>query len=422
MKATVNHSVVSGTITAPASKSYMQRACILALLRNGKTIIRNPSLSEDDLAVLQIVKKLGARVIFHENAIHFEGNPNFRFDGTLNCGESGLALRMLAPILAISGNKITLTGTGSLVNRPVNFLDKVLPALNVKFKSSEGFLPLEIQGPMHARNITVDGSLSSQFVTGMLISFSQIAEEGTMIRISGAVSKPYLQITADMLESFGYGIKANGENEFQIGKKIHVPDPIEIDVPGDWSGASFLLVAGAIAGSVSVRGLNSGSAQGDRAILQVLERAGAQIDRNENDIAISSTGELGRFTYDATDTPDLFPPLVALAAFCKGTTEIKGLSRLFYKESNRADSLLEVFSKMGVTIWVEGNSLMVEGGSKLVKASVDGHNDHRIVMAAAVAGLASHSQIVITGAGAVKKSYPLFFDDLRSIGAQVSLT
>ncbi len=422
MLATVKHSSIQGILSAPASKSYMQRAVILALLRKGVTIIRNPSFSNDDRAVLRIAEILGAKVESFDGGIRITGHPSFNFSGQLNCGESGLAVRMLIPVVATSGGTVTFNGEGSLLRRPVRFFDNVFPILNVEYRSADGFLPVTLKGPLQPRDIKVDGTQSSQFISGLLTAYCHVAEPGTVIRVSGAVSKPYLDITVEMLYEFGYRITRTSEGEFVIGERLEIADPLEIRIPGDWSNAAFLIVAGAIAGQITVTGLDAKSKQGDRAIIDVIKAAGCNVVVGKSEIRLDNRNRLTAFSYDANDTPDLFPPLASLAIFCEGTSEIKGVGRLRLKESDRAKALVQVFTAMGADIWIEGEVMKVRGGKSLRNAMVDGHNDHRIVMAAAVAALASQAEITIRNADAVAKSYPSFFNDLESVGAHVYLT
>lgn len=422
MIAIVKPSHLDGHLNVPGSKSFMQRACVLSLLRNSITTIENPSFSDDDKAVMNIIEQLGAKIELQNGGIQIVGNSQINFSGELNCGESGLALRMLVPVVATGGGRVVFSGKETLSRRPVGFFDEVLPQLGVSIKTSGGFLPLEISGTIHPRDIKVDGSLSSQFVTGLLFAYCHAAAPGTKIRVSNAVSKPYIDLSVEMLHAFGYKVLHTLNDEFEVGGKVCEDGPLHVINPGDWSSASFLLVAGAIAGNVKLSGLQMEPAQGDRAILDVLKLAGAHVSINERMVGTMKSDSLKAFSYDATHTPDLFPALVALAIFCDGTSDITGANRLLHKESNRCDALVEVFTALGAKVWHAGNSIRIEGGHQLKHAVVDSFGDHRIAMAAAVAALGATDQVVIKGAESVSKSYPAFFQDIISIGAEVSLT
>jgi 3-phosphoshikimate 1-carboxyvinyltransferase len=440
MKITIQPSQLKGNIRAPASKSSMQRACAAALLTKGTTNIYNPGHSNDDKAALAIIQKLGAEVkqVSGVLSVVSEGFPftSHHSPLTIDCGESGLSIRMFTPLVALSDNEITIKGSGSLLTRPMDFFDEILPKLNVKIKSQNGKLPLVIQGPLRPANIEVDGSLSSQFLTGLLLAYAaspspskggvpeDSANQSVSIKVRNLKSKPYIDLTLDVMKRFGFKVPENRNYEefvFNSGATHHSPlITHDYTVEGDWSGGAFLLVAGAIAGSITVRGLDLMSTQADKAIVDALMSANAGIAMEAKGIKIRS-GEMNGFVFDATDCPDLFPPLVALAAYCKGRTTIKGVSRLIHKESNRALTLQDEFDKMGVLVKLERDEMLIQGNGVVKGADVHSHHDHRIAMACAVAGLKATSEMVIEEAQAVNKSYPDFYSDLRSLGASVSL-
>nr|MBA2330963.1 3-phosphoshikimate 1-carboxyvinyltransferase [Flavisolibacter sp.] len=237
-------------------------------------------------------------------------------------------------------------------------------------------------------------------------------------------SKPYIDLSLEVMKSFGLSIPVNNDyKSFYYSADLNTSDklaPHSFFVEGDWSGAAFLLVAGAIAGEIKVTGLNASSVQADKTILKALEDAGTQIEYFENEISVSPAN-LMAFNFDATDSPDLFPPLVALASYCKGKSVIKGVNRLTHKESNRSFSLQEEFKKLGVNIAIENDDMIIKGGSGIKSATVNSHHDHRIAMACGVAALKAGGNVTIEGAEAVNKSYPLFWQHLKSLGAVLSL-
>jgi len=437
---TIQPSQLRGIIRAPASKSSMQRACAAALLTKGTSIIHNPGHSNDDQAALGIIKALGASVEINNEKliINNSGFPPITHHSSLiiDCGESGLSIRMFTPIVALSENKITITGSGSLAQRPMDFFDEILPKIGVKIKSNHGKLPMIVQGPLIPTNIEVDGSLSSQFLTGLLMAYAaspnpseggafEDSENSTVsIKVRNLKSKPYIDLTLDVMKKFGMRLPENRDYEEFIFHNLVSHDSQltthDYTVEGDWSGGAFLLVAGAIAGSVTIRGLDLLSTQADRAIVDALMKANAAIAMDSKGIIIHP-GSLKGFEFEATDCPDLFPPLVALAAYCNGETIIKGVSRLTHKESNRAETLQKEFGKMGVKIELSDDVMIIDGGGKLNGAVVHSHHDHRIAMACAVASLKAEGLTTIEESQAVKKSYPDFYYDLKSLGASVSL-
>jgi 3-phosphoshikimate 1-carboxyvinyltransferase len=409
----------------------MQRACALALLSDGETTILNPGKSNDDRAAIDIIQKLGATVAINTSASSVEElkikNENAAtIAHTLNCGESGLGLRMFAPIAALSSNEIIITGEGSLLKRPMHFFDEIFPQLGVSVQSNNGYLPIKIKGPLRPIDIMIDGSLSSQFLTGLLMAYGKAATKPVTITVQNLKSKPYIDLTLQMMKQLGYEVVNNNYESFTIKPQTANHKPQTYTVEGDWSGAAFLLVAAAIAGHVTISGLDIHSAQADKAILKALKDCGADISIEEKEVIINSPpagGDGGgkAFHFDATDCPDLFPPLVALASYCNGISVIEGAGRLSHKESNRALTLQEEFNKMGVEINLKDDKMMITGGKRLNGATVHSHHDHRIAMACAVAALKANGSVLIENADAVNKSYPGFYDDLKMLGADVSL-
>jgi len=397
----------------------MQRACAAALLNDGKTMITNPGNSNDDLAALGVIENLGAIYLNNPNELIVESNGVNPVSGEMNCGESGLGIRMFAPIAALSSQEIVINGSGSLLTRPMDFFDEIFPKLSIHIESNKGKLPIKIKGPLQPVDITIDGSLSSQFLTGLLMAYGKAATKPVSITVNNLKSKPYIDLTLKVMNDFGYKVINHQYESFEIHPVTQpAAQPIHYMVEGDWSGAAFLLVAGAIAGEITVTGLDVFSTQADKAILQALTMSEAVMSIQEKQIVIGP-GKLKAFHFDATDCPDLFPPLVALAAFCEGTTVIEGVGRLAHKESNRGLTLQREFGKMGVEITLQDDLMLVKGGNGVNAASVHSNHDHRIAMACAVAGLKATGSIVIEEAEAINKSYPDFYEDLKKIGVTV---
>lgn len=398
----------------------MQRACAAALLTKGTTRIINPGKSNDDLAALDVIQKLGATISFEENGdllIYSNGiNP---VSTEINCGESGLGIRMFTPIVALSEQALTINGSGSLTTRPMHFFDEILPQLNVRIQSNEGKLPLQIQGPLQPGNIEVDGSLSSQFLTGLLMAFGAASANGASIRVRDLKSKPYIDLTLKVMQDFGWKVTHEQYERFDFhGRQINEDETRSYAVEGDWSGAAFLLVAGAVAGGITVTGLDVFSTQADKAILQALIDCGCHLSVQEKQIEVSPL-PLKAFHFNATDCPDLFPPLVALAAYCDGTTVIEGVSRLAHKESDRGLTLQEEFAKLGIEIVLQDDLMLVKGGTGVKAGIVHSRHDHRIAMACAVAALKAEGAVTIQDADAINKSYPDFYDHLKLLGADI---
>ena len=425
MIATISPSSIFGKIKVPPSKSSMQRACAAALITPGTTIIDNFGNSNDENAAINIITKLGATINIVSNKMavtssdYIFHSPFTEKNVIVNCGESGLSMRMFAPIAALFNYDITFTGDGSILKRPMNFFDEIFPKLGVEINSNQGKLPITLRGPIQPKNITVDGSLSSQFLTGLLFTFAKACKAPVSIRVKDLSSKPYIDLTISVLNSFGFQVDNQNYEIFTI----HPREPlqahsIKYTVEGDWSNAAFLLVAAAISGELTLSGADLNSKQGDKNIMEALFNCGAEVNIHQNEITVKKN-KLLAFDFDATHSPDLFPPLVALAAYCKGTTTIKGVNRLLFKESNRALTLRDEFKRMNVDIELNGDLMTIKGGKEVKGAKVSSRNDHRIAMATAVAALAAKGKTIIRDADAVNKSYPDFFKDLKGVGGKV---
>lgn len=418
MVVTISPSSISGKVQAPASKSSMQRACAAALLSKGTTTILNPGSSNDDLAALDVVSKLGAHIISKTNdEIVFKSNGVAPVSSSINCGESGLGIRMFTPLAALSNKPLTINGTGSLLKRPMHFFDEIFPKIGIEISSNNGHLPINIKGPLKPADIEIDGSLSSQFLTGILMAYAAAGANNVTIKVRDLKSKPYIDLTLDVMKKFGVEVENHQYQEFRFNKPAGF-NPGSYTVEGDWSGGAFLLVAGAIAGRITIDGLSTSSTQADKEIMKALVDSGAELNVSDNIITVAPSA-LSAFSFDATDCPDLFPPLVALASYCKGTTFIKGVSRLAHKESNRGVTLKEEFGKMGISIEMDDDMMQVHGGGQLNGAIVHSHHDHRIAMACAVAALKAKGETVIEEAEAIDKSFPDFYDKISAISAEV---
>ncbi|WP_118975484.1 3-phosphoshikimate 1-carboxyvinyltransferase [Taibaiella koreensis] len=423
MQVRIHPSAVKGTLTAPASKSVMQRACAAALLRGGQTEIHNYGRSDDDKAALRIIQALGATVThLDEQRLRIESPGRVAVPAgiLLDCGESGLSMRMFSAIAALYPGTITLTGSGSLLTRPLAFLKEVLEALGATVQLTGDTLPIHITGPMQPQDITVDGSLTSQFLTGLLFAFSAIAHQGATIRVEQLKSRPYIDLSLKVMAEFGMRLPVQEDYasfHFPETDVLPEPPPLSYTVEGDWSNAAFLFVAGALAGNVVVEGLDVFSEQADKKILEALQDCGCRLSIQADQIEVTQHG-LNAFHFDATECPDLFPPLVALAAYCKGTSVIEGVHRLEHKESNRAHSLQQEGQKLGVAITVQDDKMIIKGGNPLAGAMVQSHHDHRIAMACAIMALGAGGPVTIIHAEAVKKSYPGFWEHLSLLTQQ----
>ena len=418
MKKSVKPSTANGKIVAPSSKSVAQRAIVAALLSRGTSTLRNLTLCNDTTAALNVARALGATVEKRNNdyLIASDFFANNTTERKLFCGESGLLTRMITPVAALLSHEVEITGHGSLATRPIDMVEVPLRELGAKICTNNGKLPILVKGALQGGCTAIDGSLSSQLLTGLLMALP-LAQGSSEVRVSNLKSKPYIDITIALLKSFGVEIANDSYEVFRINGNQKFT-PCTYNVEGDWSGASCPLVVGAIAGSVTVENLDENSAQADKEILTALERAGAKIAVERTGSSLSSItvsrGNLQAFTFDATDCPDLFPALVALASCCNGTSQVSGALRLTHKESNRSLTLQQEFGKLGIKVDLQGDDMFIIG-STITGGSVCAHNDHRIAMALATAALRASSEVVVDQAESVAKSYPEFWEDLAAL-------
>jgi len=408
------HFPISGKIRIPASKSHTQRVLACALMNPEETRISGLGKSDDEQVALKLIEQLGATITTYENEISVRGADlaSHRIS-QVEMGEAGLSTRMFTPILAVSSNSIEIRGKGSILKRPMTFFESYFPQLGIQIKSTNGCLPLEIQGPLSPISLEVDASQSSQYITGLIYAF--IASKSTRnetITLKNPASIPYLNLSLEVLKSFGIFV------EFQ-NFVLHFSGPYSwkksvIQIEGDWSSASFFCVAAAISGTLTIQNLNPTSVQADRAILEVIKQFGARISWKNNDLTIASNHRNG-FEFDATHCPDLFPPLAVLAVFGNKKSTIKGIHRLIHKESNRALAIQSEFQKMGIHVVIEADEMHIFPTKNINKTTIDTHGDHRIAMACAILGIFSTQGIELDNPNVVNKSFPEFYSILEEL-------
>ena len=397
-------------IPAPASKSYMQRALAAALLAKGETVLKNVSWCNDSLVAKKIIEDLGADTVQKNHDLFITSGFLKPKTKVFSAGEAGLSVRMFSPVLALFDDEIEFTGEGSLLNRPVEIIEDALKKLGVKVESNNGFLPLKIKGPLKPGKITVDGSLSSQLLTGLLITLP-LLDGDSEIKVENLKSIPYIDMTIEVMENFGINIVNKEYKLFKIKGNQKYKSTV-YNIEGDWSGAAFWLVLGAVKGNIEVLNLDYSSRQADKQIIKALTSAGADVKIKPGSVYVNKN-KLNAFEFDATHCPDLFPPLACLAAACNGTSVIKGVSRLKHKESDRATVLKKEFAKVGINISLDGDFMKITGG-KIKIGTIDSNNDHRIAMAGGILNLIFDEPVNVINKKAVNKSYPEFFEILNS--------
>ncbi len=412
MDMTVPPGSVRGKLTPPCSKSYAQRALAASLLADGRSELRNIGFCDDTRSALRCIETLGARTARTAGDIlAVEGGLAPRGD-VLRVGESGLAARLFTPIASLCTAPIRIEGRGTLLARPMETMIAPLRRLGARITDCGGRLPVEVRGPLRGGEAFIDGSVSSQFVTGLLMALP-LAASDTTLRVGDPVSTPYIDMTLDLAARFGVEIDHQDYEEFYIagGQRY---TPVSLAIEGDWSAAAMLLVAGATAGELEVDNLSALSKQADTAVCTALERAGAGLVCEAERLTVSRR-PLRAFEFDATQCPDLFPALAALAASAEGVSAIRGTRRLARKESDRAAVLRDEYAKLGIDVDLSVEDTMKIRGGRIRAGRVSAHGDHRIAMSLATAALRAEGPVTIEGAECVAKSYPGFFADLEKI-------
>jgi 3-phosphoshikimate 1-carboxyvinyltransferase len=356
---------------------------------------------------------LGAEIKQYGHTLEITGGHSPRVS-EFYAGESGLTSRILSAILMTVDGSTTLTGSGSLATRPFDPIFQVYDKLEVPYSAENGLLPLQIGKIERLDDILIDGSLSSQFITGLLMALPKMNFR-RKLQIENPSSIAYIEMTLELLSTFGIEWRDLGDFTYVLDNKCTYK-PCNFTIEGDWSGAAFLIAAGLTSGDLLLNNLRYNSKQADKAILEAIPKLYAFVDK---DLVVSKKNYDG-FEFDATDCPDLFPPLATIAALGQSPSKITGTSRLQHKESDRAKTLQEEFAKLWVRIDLDGNEMIINP-SKPTGGLVDAHNDHRIAMALSILALNASEPVTITGIECVSKSYPMFFEDLKSLGVRLEM-
>ena len=404
--------VVGGKISAPGSKSFAQRAVLAAMLSGGFCRLDGVSRCGDTLAAVELARRCGCMVEWREGLLEIDSRNFAGWTNDINIGESALLARMVAPLVSLESRWIRVDGRGSILRRNMCQLVNMLRGLGVEVESENGRLPLKIGGVLSAGNYIVDGSESSQIISGLLMALPMCNGDSSVV-VENLVSSPYVAMTQQLLSSFGIKTECV-DSMYKIGgNQRYIPTNYIIE--GDWSSAAPFLAIGAIGGAVEVENLNPESLQADRLIVDILNQVGAKVEFAGNvcRVAPAESGVLNAFSVDLTNAPDLFPVVAALAINCDGLCELKGASRLVNKESNREVSIKQMLEQFGADVDCSERDVMkIKPGTISEKIEVNPHSDHRIAMAAAVAAVGKKCSVTIADSQCVDKSYPNFWLDL----------
>lgn len=395
MIAKIEQAKIDGKIDAIPSKSYAHRIAICNFLAGNQNLIDCKGFTSKDIEATK-------------NCLNALKNGQTLLD----CGESGSTLRFMIPLCSALGGNYQLVGHGRLMDRPN---DQLFSALKKRGVTIEQTSSIKISGKLSGGDFFIRGDVSSQYVSGLLMALPILEEDSKIILTTPLCSAPYVDITLEVLKGYGIQIQRQA-NQFVIkGGQTYKGD---LKPEGDWSNSAFFLALGGILGRVTAKGLNVNSAQGDKAILQVLRSAGCVVIEQGDSVTVQKD-QLNSFVLDAEDCPDLVPIASVIGAFSDGMTVISNIERLRIKESDRIESTMAMLKAFGITCATDGHALAVYGG-KVKAGAIDSFNDHRIVMASAVLASGADGQSEIFNAQAVNKSYPNFFEHLRAVGGKSS--
>jgi 3-phosphoshikimate 1-carboxyvinyltransferase len=414
----INPSKLSGQIKIPSSKSICHRAVICAGLSDGISNIHNVFFSQDIEATSKAMESLGVSIVEDKNTLIIKGNGQLEVKNTIiDCQESGSTLRFLIPIAAVAGKRIEFTGKGRLIERPLQPYYEIFDEKKLHYKNMNGRLPLSIDGKLMPGEYRIKGNISSQFISGLLFALPLLNGDSKIIITTPLESKPYVDLTIELLRIFSVNIENNYDNEILInGNQKYMP--VDYSVEGDFSQAAFWLTAGVLGAEVVCEGLNMKSIQGDKVILEIIKNMGGKLIVEGGKVQVLPSITSG-ITIDASQCPDLVPILAVLATLSRGTTEIINAGRLRIKESDRLSAIASELNKIGAYIKERSDGLIIKGKESLNGGIVNSWNDHRIAMALAIATIKCRKPLIIKESECVKKSYPDFWKDFRKLGGKI---
>lgn len=410
---------LSGTIEIPPSKSMAHRAIICASLAKGKSKISHIEYSQDIIATIEAMENLGANIEKYEDYLIIDGTKTFTNNNIqINCKESGSTLRFMVPISIIKPANVHFVGEGNLGKRPLDIFYNIFDHQNIKYEYTKDILDLHINGKIHSDTFKIPGNISSQFISGLLFALPLLEGDSKIIISSNLESKGYIDLTLQMLKYYGIHIENHNYQEFIIkGNQSYQSQDYYVEA--DYSQAAFYLVAGVLNNEVTLKGLNLDSLQGDKEILEILTRMGANIKTNGQLLTISSN-QLKATSIDGSQCPDVIPVLALACALASGTSTIYNAKRLRIKECDRLKAVYSELTQLGVKIIEKEDGLIIEGVNKLSGGNLSSWNDHRIAMTIAIASTKAIAPIIIDNKECVKKSYPSFWEDFTKLGGIIN--
>jgi len=417
-KCVQRHGKVDLTFAAPPSKSFTHRALIAGALASGKTMIFRPLDAEDTRLTATALRRLGIAIEEQQSRLVVTGcNGAFKDKNptTLNLDNSGTSLRLMTTLALLCNNPVILTGSERMQERPIGPLAEALPALGgtAEFQNQPGYPPLKVSGKLRGGPVEIDGSVSSQFISSILMAAPYAEQEVTVTIPAPPASASYLDITLSVMEAFGAKVTRDGYERFTVSTKNRYTGRRYV-IEGDYSSASyFFAIAALCGGKVTVTKLAPDSVQGDRRFLDALALMGCTVTYGKDEATVEGTGTLRGITFDMSASPDTVQTLCMVAARASTPTTITGISHLKFKESDRINGTAERLRALGGDVSVEDDSITIRP-APLHGGSIDPANDHRTAMSFAILGLAVGG-IEITGAECVNKSFPGFWDAMQDI-------
>lgn len=409
---------LKGEVKIPPSKSMAHRAVICASLSNGKSKITNIEYSDDIIATINAMRALGSEIEIFDDHLEIDGSRVFSKNvGEIDCNESGSTLRFMVPLAIAKEAEMRFIGKGNLGKRPLTTYYEIFDRQGIEYRYKEGELDLKVKGNIKGEEFKIRGDISSQFISGLLFTLPLIKEDSKIIITTNLESKGYIDLTLSMLDYYGINVVNNDYKEFIIkGNQKYTPKDYKVE--GDFSQSAFFLVADALGSDVLVKDLNMDSLQGDKEVIEIIERMGCKILSKEEGIKVKAK-DLTPTIIDAAQCPDIIPVLTVLASLTTGITKVINAERLRIKECDRLKAITTELNKLGASVTELENSLLIEGVESLTGGTVSSWDDHRIAMTLAIAATCAKDEVIIENPSCVKKSYPSFWRDYKLLGGKV---